>query len=60
MSTESPKWHDKLAVPEMDCRVRRSAVAASVMPVTHLISRPSIQVRDGRLVTVLALVPTTG
>jgi hypothetical protein len=33
-----------------------SAPPVTAMPVTHLVSRPSVEVVDGRLVTVLALV----
>lgn len=53
MSTDD---HDKPAAPRPDRPVTVVAAASPVMPVTRLISRPSLQVVDGRLVAVLALV----
>ncbi|MEW6430136.1 MAG: hypothetical protein AB1730_01400 [Myxococcota bacterium] len=53
MSTDD---HDKPAAPRSDRPVSVTPSAASVMPVTRLISRPSLQVIDGRLVAVLELV----
>ncbi|MCC6335107.1 MAG: hypothetical protein IT380_14100 [Myxococcales bacterium] len=54
MSTDGHDHHDKPASPP----VRTGASLASLMPVTRLISRPSMEVRDGRLVAVLALLPS--
>lgn len=53
MSTDD---HDKPAAPRSERPVSVTPATASVMPVTRLISRPSLQVVDGRLVAVLALV----
>lgn len=53
MSTDD---HDKPAAPRPDRPVTGPAAVTALMPVTRLISRPSMQVVDGRLVAVLALV----
>lgn len=53
MSTDD---HDKPAAPRPDRTVTGPTAVTALMPVTRLISRPSMQVVDGRLVAVLALV----
>lgn len=54
MSTDE---HDKNATPRADRPVMPGAGGPSLMPVTRLVSRPSMEVINGRLVPVLALVP---
>lgn len=52
----SPDDHDKPAAPRPDRTVTGPTAATALMPVTRLISRPSMEVVDGRLAPVLALV----
>lgn len=59
MSEQKPKQSDKSVVrPATSCaksgRAASGAVTA-VVPVTRMVSRPSVQVVNGRLVAVLAL-----
>lgn len=54
MSTDE---HDKNATPRADRPVMPGPGGPSLMPVTRLVSRPSMEVINGRLVPVLALVP---
>jgi hypothetical protein len=48
--------HDKPAAPRPDAMISRPAAVTGLMPVTRLVSRPSVQVVDGRLVAVFSLV----